>query len=168
MERYEMMDDKEDWHAIMHEEKMMVKSEISGRCSEVVGRVKSSGWDQLPEGFEKKEYASQAVKEGSGRGGRGAPQWANLTGRGASMSSNNSRIMTSQFSAGPGRGSLVRNDPPAERVRSDSAWSRDHQLHGRRQVSLSVVICQWWQLLSTVDLGMLRCFRILPVCCEES
>ncbi|CAM6008950.1 unnamed protein product [Sphagnum balticum] len=129
-ERNEITVNKEDRRVIKHEQKFVVKSEISGMRSEVIGRVKLSGWDQLPEGFDKAEDALRAAKEGSGRGGRGVPQWANHPGWGSCI--NNIRPMSSHIGPGPGRGSLVRNDPPLERARSDPTRSRDDRSYGRR------------------------------------
>ncbi|KAJ7563191.1 hypothetical protein O6H91_03G099900 [Diphasiastrum complanatum] len=56
---------------------------FSKKTSTVV-RAKSSGWDQLPEGFEKAEDALRAVKESSVRGGRGASRgtFVSVAGRG--------------------------------------------------------------------------------------
>ncbi|CAM6060919.1 unnamed protein product [Sphagnum tenellum] len=129
-ERNEITVNKEDRHLIKHEQKFVVKSEISGMRSEVIGRVKLSGWDQLPEGFDKAEDALRAAKEGSGRGGRGVPQWANHPGWGSSI--NNIGPISSHIGPGPGRGSLVRNDPQGERARSDLTRSRDDRSYGHR------------------------------------
>jgi hypothetical protein len=40
--------------------------------------------------------------------------------------------MSSHIGPGPGRGSLVRNDSPGERARSDPTRSRDDRSYGRR------------------------------------
>ncbi|KAJ7556208.1 hypothetical protein O6H91_05G074300 [Diphasiastrum complanatum] len=77
-------------------------------------RAKSSGWDQLPEGFEKAEDALRAVKENSVRGGRGAPRGS--------------------YISGPGRGPPIQMDTGlGDRGRTDvSGRSRsDHREFGR-------------------------------------
>lgn len=108
-----------------------IKSEISKRGSEGTSRVKSSGWDQLPVGFDKAEDALRAAREVPGRVGRGSQHWNPPGGWNASVSthysSNNSR-----FGSGHGRGPLWRNETMGERMRPDDIpWSRDEHGRGR-------------------------------------
>lgn len=95
--------------------------------SEGSSRVRTSGWDQLPEGFESAEEALQAARGSTGHAGRGSQHWSGVAtwnaNNGPHFNSGNSR-----FGSGHERGLVMGNVAAGDRVFfEDTAWSRvDH------------------------------------------
>ncbi|KAG6552107.1 hypothetical protein Mapa_006416 [Marchantia paleacea] len=107
----------------LHEDKDL--SAIAVRRGDGQSRTKSSGWDQLPEGFDNPDDALRAAKGNPVvRTGRGSP-WGSTNGRGASISPRGGPV-TSRF----GRG--LRTDSIGDRARSEDSWTRDDHQHGLR------------------------------------
>lgn len=101
------------------------------------GRSRTTGWDQLPEGFDNAEEALRAAKEVSvRRGGRGG-SWSSPVGRASSLNSHTA----SRFGPGPGPArstvrdgfSNARGDGYyGDRHPDEMMYDRDGYRHGRR------------------------------------
>ncbi|KAL3680345.1 hypothetical protein R1sor_023301 [Riccia sorocarpa] len=100
-------------------------SSSAARRGDGQNRAKSSGWDQLPEGFDNPDDALRAAKGNPVvRTGRGSP-WGGSNGRGSSISPRGAPVST-RF----GRG--LRSDSISDRARSDDSWTREDHQHGIR------------------------------------
>ncbi|KAL2612684.1 hypothetical protein R1flu_024376 [Riccia fluitans] len=107
----------------LHEDRDPSSSAI--RRGDSQNRTKSSGWDQLPEGFDNPDDALRAAKGNPVvRTGRGSP-WGVTNGRGSSISPRGAPV-SSRF----GRG--LRSDSISDRARSEDSWTREDHQHGIR------------------------------------
>lgn len=118
---------KEDMVTGVPCEKTARNTEGWKRFSEGSSRVRTSGWDQLPEGFESAEEALQAARGSTGHAGRGSQHWSGV----ATWNTNSSphfNSSNSRFGSGHERGLVMGNVAAGDRVFfEDTAWSRvDH------------------------------------------